>query len=367
MIIAVFYNLPFGGAKRVVQEHVKGLKELGHIVDVYSYSHEDDMFEPGMYADATYSYKAPAFKINLPILKRVVRDFNTFVLLKSLNRKIAKEIDFRKYDLVLVHLDTYIYSPYILKFLKTKNVYFCLEPYRAGYEYSLRFKKNDLFNYLYESLNRLLRKLTDQDNARSADHTLAISRFGREYMIHAFNLYPQVSYLGVNENVFKPVSIKKKNQILFVAEKEYIYGYDLMEKAVDLLPKRNRPVVKYVFGTKKSQRITDEDLVRMYNESLVTLSLSRFDTFGLVPLESMACETPVIALDVAGYRETVVNDETGFLVEFDPGQIAEKIKLLMDDPKLAEKIGKRGRVEVLKKWTWKTQIKNLHNIITQYA
>ena len=65
-------------------------------------------------------------------------------------------------------------------------------------------------------------------------------------------------------------------------------------QAINLIPQRVRPKLKIVFGTKKSRRVTDKALVRMYNESFVTLSLSRFDTFGLVPLESMACGTPTI-------------------------------------------------------------------------
>ena len=47
MKIAIFYNVAFSGAKRVVLEHVKGLKLLGHTVDIYTTDQANDNFDPG--------------------------------------------------------------------------------------------------------------------------------------------------------------------------------------------------------------------------------------------------------------------------------------------------------------------------------
>ncbi|MDO8660117.1 MAG: glycosyltransferase family 4 protein [Candidatus Parcubacteria bacterium] len=368
MKIAVYYNLTYGGAKRTVQAQVKGLKNLQHYVDVYTQDKNRDEFSPGIFADKEYTYEYFPRKIRLPIISRVLEDLQVFFQLKNLHKKIAEDIDSRGYDIVIVHTDTLTQAPFILRFLKTRNVYFCLEPLRIAYEYSLKTKDAlGIFNKFYEAINRMIRKKIDQDNARSAMFTLAISLFGREYMIHAFDLYPKISYLGVDQKFFKPLKRKKKNQVLFVAEKEYIYGYDLAEVAIKLIPEHSRPILKVVFGTKKDQRISDEELVKMYNDSLVTLSLSRFDTFGLVPLESMACGTPVIALNVAGYRETIINGKTGFNVDFDPQEIAEKISLFMDNPLLSEKMGKEGRKWIEDKWTWKYQIKILDNLLHEFT
>lgn len=366
MRIAVFYNLPFGGAKRVVFEHTRGLRDLGHTVDVYTLDKEIDVFSPGLVANKEYKYNYSALSIPIPILSRILLDLQVFYKLKNLHKKIAGDIDSRGYDIVIVHTDTHTQAPFILQFLKTKNIYFCLEPLRMVYEYSLKIP-NQLgwFNKLYETFNRMIRKKLDCENARSAYSTLAISLFGREYMIQAFDLYPKISYLGVDQTVFRPLKIKRKNQVLFVAEKEYIYGYDLAKKAIKLIPEDKRPSFKIVFGTKKDIRISDDELRGTYNESLVTLSLSRFDTFGLVPLESMACGTPVIALNVAGYRETVLNGKTGFLVEFNPNEIAEKIMRFIDDPLLSAEMGREGRKWVMNNWTWKKSVATLDKIIEE--
>lgn len=365
MKVVIYYNLPFGGAKRAVQEHVKGLRQGGHIVDVYTTDEAKDIFDPGIYASNEYRYLFEPKKIKFPILSRIIRDFHVFFTLRKLHKKIAKEIDLKSYDIVLVHHDVSTNSPYILRFLKTKNVYYCMEPLRMVYEYALRVPNDlNIFNKLYENINRYIRKNIDRTNTLAADNTITLSHFGQEYMIRAYNLFPPIINLGVDTDVFKPITAKKKNQVLFLAEKYPIYGYDFAVDAINLIPKSKRPELKVVFGTKgKNYRISDTELVKIYNESIATLSLSKFDTFGLVPLESMACGIPVIAFNVAGYRETIVNGKTGFLVDFEPKEIAEKITFLMNNVTAAQQMGIEGRKNAEMLWTWQKQVDKLEDIL----
>ena len=315
-----------------MQEHVKGLKALGNFVDVYTIDEALDIFDPGKFADNKYIYSFNPRVLNIPILKRIKADFiDTFLSLRLLHKKIAGEIDAKKYDIVLVHTDINTQAPFLLRYLQTNNVYYCLEPLRNAYEYSLRLKGNFSFiNLFYENLNRWIRKNIDRKNTLSAKNILTLSLFARERIIAAYDLYPQVSYLGVDNAIFKPLKTKKQKQVFFVAEKYPIYGYDLAQEAISLIPADIRPKLKIVsWKSNNGDRLSDKELAGLYNESLITLSLSRFDTFGLVPLESMACGVPVIALNVAGYRETMVDRETGYLVDFDPKAIARKIIFLI--------------------------------------
>ncbi len=369
MKIAIYYYINFSGAKRVVMEHAKGLKSLGHTVDIYTTDTAKDIFDPAQFADNKFLYNFSPKIINIPIAKRIKSDFvDNFLSLRLLNKKIAKDIDKRGYDVVLVHTDIRTQAPFLLMYLKTKNVYYCLEPLRNAYEYSLRLKENvSVFNRFYEDLNRLIRKQIDRKNARSADRAITLSLFARERMIAAYDLYPKVSYLGINEKLFRPKKLKKKGQVFFVAEKYTIYGYDLAKEAMNLIPKEIRPELKIVSWKKdNNERLSDEELVDLYNQSFVTLSLSRFDTFGLVPLESMACGIPVIALNVAGYRETILDGKTGYLVDFEPNEIAEKIIYLINHPKEASKMGQNGRKWIEENWTWGKQIKKLNKMLEEF-
>jgi len=265
----------------------------------------------------------------------------------------------------LIHTDQFTQAPFILRHLKTKSVYFCLEPLKIGYEYSLRIPDDfPTMNKIYEAINRLIRKKIDIKNARSADFTLSISKFGRELMIQAFDLYPKVSYLGLNTKLFRNLNIKKRNQVLFIGQKIKMNGYDYAVAAMNYIPKNIRPKLKVVsISREKSKRLTDAEIVKLYNESLVTLCLSNFDTFGLVTLESLACGVPVIAFDVAGYRETMISGKTGHLVGFDAREIASKITELIEDPELRNKMGHYGRKWADNKWTWEVQIKKLESLL----
>src|ERR1700682_4096047 len=64
--------------------------------------------------------------------------------------------------------------------------------------------------------------------------------------------------------------------------------------------------------------ISREDLIHLHSHSAVFVCPSIYEPFGLVILEAMACETPVVASRVGGIPEIVVEGETGYLVDFDP-------------------------------------------------
>lgn len=367
MKIAVYYNLPFSGAKRTVFEHIKGLRSLRHDVDVYTIDNSRDMFDPGNVASNEYRYIYKQRIIRLPLLRQITKDLSDFYLLKLLHKKIAYDIDKRNYDIALIHTDAFTQAPFILRFLRTRNIYFCLEPLKIAYEYGLRIPDNFSFlNKTYDHFNRHIRKVIDRRNAIASDASLAISYFGRELMIQAFGLYPKISYLGVDTKVFKKVKVPKKNQILFVGQKLDMNGYNYAQAAHKLIPENIRPelLILSISGEKKD-RLSDMEIVKVYNESLITFSLSNFDTFGLVPLESFACEVPVIAFNVAGYKETVLDDQTGYLVDFDAKEIAKKATYLLKNRERISEMGITGRKWVEGKWTWEKQIKILESYLKE--
>jgi len=86
---------------------------------------------------------------------------------------------------------------------------------------------------------------------------------------------------------------------------------------------------------------------------------SVYEPFGLVILEAMACETPVVASRVGGIPEIVVEGETGYLVDLDPGApdaftsaLAGRLEELLGNTTLAATMGKAGRERVLRHFGW---------------
>jgi len=63
--------------------------------------------------------------------------------------------------------------------------------------------------------------------------------------------------------------------------------------------------------------VSNEELVNLYSNALYVLFTFAHEPFGYIPIESMACGTPVITYNIQGPSESVVNGSTGWLVNSD--------------------------------------------------
>jgi glycosyltransferase involved in cell wall biosynthesis len=80
-----------------------------------------------------------------------------------------------------------------------------------------------------------------------------------------------------------------------------------------------------------------------------------------VIMEAMALQKPVVATDVLGTQELVVNGKTGFLVPLGAiDEMAEKIKLLAEDLNLREKMGSYGLKRISEEFNEIEIIKTMH-------
>ncbi len=78
--------------------------------------------------------------------------------------------------------------------------------------------------------------------------------------------------------------------------------------------------------------------------SVVCLPSSYGEGLPKILLEAAACGRPIIATDVPGCREVVVNGESGLLVPArDADALAAAIKTLLEDPSMRTAMGERGR------------------------
>ncbi len=88
-------------------------------------------------------------------------------------------------------------------------------------------------------------------------------------------------------------------------------------------------------------RLPNEDLVHLYNAATMLTMPSQYEGFGLPPLESMACGTPVIVSDTSAMPEVV--GDAGLLVSPDDDEALTVAMLrLLSDPELRDALIRRG-------------------------
>ncbi len=92
------------------------------------------------------------------------------------------------------------------------------------------------------------------------------------------------------------------------------------------------------------------------------------ETFGVVVLEAMQFELPVVATRWRGVSSLVRDGETGLLVPVhDAVAVAECLDRLIHDPKLRRKMGKKGRETFLKEYTLDSWHKNMERVLIATA
>jgi len=123
----------------------------------------------------------------------------------------------------------------------------------------------------------------------------------------------------------------------------------------------DRPGVTWI-----REMLPREEVIQFYSHATVFCCPSVYEPFGIINLEAMACETPVVASAVGGIPEVVVPGETGTLVDphlltdtFDPAdpaafsqELARAINEVAADPDLARRFGLSGRRRVEEHFSW---------------
>jgi D-inositol-3-phosphate glycosyltransferase len=96
-----------------------------------------------------------------------------------------------------------------------------------------------------------------------------------------------------------------------------------------------------------------EALKNYYSAADIFITTPWYEPFGITPVESMACGTPVVGANVGGIKFSVRDGETGYLVPAkDPDALAERLAHLYRNPKLLSLFGRQGVRRATDLFTW---------------
>lgn len=220
-----------------------------------------------------------------------------------------------------------------------------------------------------------------------ADRIIAISRFSREEIIRVLD-YPRervrAIYLGVDRDFYRPLprdmSVAErykvpaaKRIILYVGSEQPRKNLPVLLRAFAALSKERGDVTLLKVGSPQwkggrgelvglierlglrddvifADYVPERDLPALYNIADVFAFPSRYEGFGLPPLEAMACGCPVVASNSSSLPE--VMGEAGIMVNPDDVEgLAQAISKVLENQALREELIAKG-LERAERFSW---------------
>jgi glycosyltransferase involved in cell wall biosynthesis len=240
-----------------------------------------------------------------------------------------------------------------------------------------RTKLSRIFMYKLANIEKIL--------AENATLIVTVSKYSFSKIVQLYNVDAakiRIIPNGVDVQIFKPninskllrreFGLNDKPCVLFVGNLIPRKGvHFLLEAAKHVLRENNKvkflivgegPLKKHLIGQSKKSNIyknflflgnvPDHLLSLLYNCADVFTLTSIQEGQGISLLEAQASATPVVAFDIGGVNEIVVNKKTGLLVKPDGYELADAILKLLSDEVLREKMGNYAREFICKNFSW---------------
>jgi glycosyltransferase involved in cell wall biosynthesis len=202
-----------------------------------------------------------------------------------------------------------------------------------------------------------------------------------------------ITPFGVDMDLFKKQPVQMDNNCFVVGNVKTLapkYGIDVLinvfKRLIDSNPDRKMRLEIVGKGPDKEKlqqltrdlgiaehvvfkgKIENHLLPSVYSSVsvFVSVSVSDSESFGVVAVEAMSCECPVVVSDADGFTEVVVDGITGFIVpKRDVAATAAAIQKFIDDPSLRSKMGCKGRQRVEQLYNWKSNVDTMVNIYSE--
>lgn len=362
MKIAVFDNLPEGGAKRVVLEQIRFVHAKHHQVIHYTNA-TSTHFSPAAYVTKTVMHTLQLANFHgifrpLTELSYAKLFFDSYLL--------ARQIDSQECAVCIIHPCMITQAPLVLAFLKTPSLYFIEEPLRIVSESALFIPKAGGIKKWYELIRRKWIEQLDLYACQKATALATNSSFTQRNVLKQYKRHSIPLPLGVNTQDFFPAThTQNRSYFLWIGARDAVHGYTLLQSALSQLAQP--PQIEYIEFHDEKLSLTDSQLRQKYQGAFATLCLSYNEPFGLTALESQACGTPVIAVDEGGYTDTVIQGVTGTLIKRTPAQLAKALADYSHNPKLVHSQGMAGVSHMRKEWSWSVHNRKLEKILQTIA
>jgi glycosyltransferase involved in cell wall biosynthesis len=405
MRIAVWHNLPSGGGKRALYDHVKGLTERGHYVESWRPPLFDDDYLPlsNLIKETVTPLSLNSFKPKTRFGRAVApyRDLkNHLDAMDEHCLRCADEINRGEFDVLFAGSCYYSRTSPVAKYVNLPSVLYLQEPNRSLFEAfpdppwalsreirQFRWTLANTKNFIHDMVK--IRKMRTQvcdeiENAKHFDLILVNSLFSRESVLRSYGLESKVCYLGIDTNKFRPVTESKLPFLVGVGAIYHGKRIDRSIRAISKVKQTLRPKLIWIGNVADEAyrieleslaeslqveiefhiRATDEKTIELLSVASAMIYNPFLEPFGLAPLEANACGTAIIGLAEGGLRESITHGVNGYLVsDEDPIKFAEIITKFVGNAAFAKSMGTRARQHVVENWNHALSIDRVENYL----
>ena len=324
-LVYVTQDTGIGGGHRVVFEHVNGLAERGHDVELWSLSGPPDWFD----------------------LRVPVRTFADYGVLGAALDPVAA-----------IKVATWWET--------AQPVWLASVRHGIGAAFvqdiETSYYPNDEWHH-----GRIL------SSYREELRTFTTSGWNRE-RLEELGLRPDVISPGIDLDTFAelPDVHRRSDRILALGRTQPLKNLPLTLAAAarvseaELVLFGSEPEIGREHGVAYVERPSDAEVNRLLNEATVFVQTSHHEGFCLPPLEAMAAGCPVVCTDAHGNRDYCVDGENCLIPEADAEAVAAAIRRVLTDAPLRERLAAGGR-RTAAEYGWGPRVDALERFYEQAA
>lgn len=208
---------------------------------------------------------------------------------------------------------------------KTLNICYCHTPLRPiwdmfdDYAATHGLGRTGFYKWYVNYLRRW-----DKRSAQNVHYFIANSAHVRRRIQNSYGRDSVVIHPPVRVEKFALSTAPREDYYLCAGRVVPYKRMDMIARAFKQMPDKRLVIIGDGWGAKEFDDVrgcknitwlgykADAEMIRYMQQAKACIFAAKED-FGIVCVEAQACGTPVIALDYGGYRETVVDGQTGYL------------------------------------------------------
>lgn len=370
MVIIFPHLVMRGGALNYTLNTAERLASLGNEVVIVTLNHSPDAIQ------------LPSNLSIMSIDGPLTSDMGFWLRFPYWQGRLSKAVEEENPDLVLTHVFPANWWGWLYKrkHPQCKLIWMCHEP-------SAFIHSKDWIKALKPAWKSLLARITaipfsviDRSLSSYSDAVVANSRFTAEacYSIYGIKA-DDIVYPAIDTSVFYPRSEKKKGRLLSVGHLSKFKNVDLLLKAFAIAQKKSPDLEYWIVGNGEykpslvslardlglegkvhwKEDLPVEELAVVYSEASLLMHGAVKEPFGMVPLEALACGTPVLAHASGGPLEIVTSSLAGKLLgSTDPKEWADAILGLTSNFCPKNKVS-----EMAQSFSWDISAEKLNQVI----